>query len=213
MTANRPDRAGQSEAFDAIGAAYDDAFPDKEGQLAAGAWLVDSLPTGSRVLDLGCGTGVPTARQLTEAGLDVLGIDLSARMVELARQRVPSATFRRLDIADLRPGPESFAGVTAFFSLLMLSRAEVPEVLATVRRLLVPSGLLALSMVEADVDYQATPFLGQTIRVSGYRLGDLRAVVEAAGFDIVGTDIRTYAPAGDSAPPEQQHFLRCQRSG
>ncbi|WP_211241008.1 class I SAM-dependent DNA methyltransferase [Pseudonocardia spinosispora] len=209
----RESRVGQGAAFDAIGAAYDDAFPDKEGQLAAGAWLVDSLPAGSRVLDLGCGTGVPTARQLTDAGLDVLGIDLSARMVELARQRVPSATFRLLDIADLRPGAESFAGVAAFFSLLMLPRAEIPEALATVRQVLGAGGLLTLSMVEADVDYQPIPFLGQTIRVSGYRFDDLCAIVAAAGFDIVGTDTRTYAPAVGGAPPEQQHFLRCQRSG
>lgn len=203
-------RAGQAEAFDAIGADYDDAFPDKEGQLAAAAWLVDGVPAGSRVLDLGCGTGVPTARQLTDAGLDVLGIDLSARMIELARQRVPSATFRQLDIADLRPGPESFAGVTAFFSLLMLPRAEIPEALTTIRRLLVPGGLLALSMVDADVDYQAIPFLGQTIRVSGYHLDELHAVVRAAGFDILGTDSRSYSPTGEGAPPERQHFLRCQ---
>lgn len=62
----RPDRTGQAEAFDAIGGRYDEAFPHKDGQVEATDWLVGALPAGARVLDLGCGTGLPTARRLAE---------------------------------------------------------------------------------------------------------------------------------------------------
>ncbi|MFF5003895.1 class I SAM-dependent DNA methyltransferase [Streptomyces phaeochromogenes] len=211
----RFDRSGQAEAFDAIGDRYDEAFPHKEGQLSAGEWLIDSLPAGSRVLDLGCGTGVPTTRQMTDAGFEVVGIDLSRRMVELAREYVPGATFHQLDIADLRPGgPHDlgrFDAVAAFFSLLMLPRVEIPLALQTVRHLLVPGGLFVLSMVEADVDNYAIPFLGNTIRVSGYVLEDLHKVIEAGGFEIVKEDSYTYAPAVADVPPEEQVFLCCRR--
>ncbi|MFG2343369.1 class I SAM-dependent DNA methyltransferase [Streptomyces phaeochromogenes] len=211
----RFDRSGQAEAFDAIGDRYDEAFPHKEGQLSAGEWLIDSLPAGSRVLDLGCGTGVPTARQMTDAGFEVVGIDLSRRMVQLAREYVPAATFHQLDIADLRPGgPHDlgrFDAVAAFFSLLMLPRVEIPLALQTVRHLLVPGGLFALSMVEADVDNYAIPFLGNTIRVSGYVLEDLHKVIEAGGFEIVKETSYTYAPAVADVPPEEQVFLCCRR--
>ncbi|MGY0064582.1 class I SAM-dependent DNA methyltransferase [Streptomyces sp. LZ34] len=212
----RLDRTGQAEAFDAIGDRYDEAFPYKEGQLAAGRWLTDALPAGSRVLDLGCGTGLPTARQLVGAGFEVVGVDLSHGMVELARRYVPDATFHRLDIADLRPGgPRNlgrFDAVTAFFSLLMLPRAEIPLALRTVRHILVPGGLFALSMVEADVDDFSIPFLRSTIRVSGYLREDLRAVVQAAGFEITHETSYTYAPATSDVPPEEQIFLTCRRS-
>lgn len=77
----RPDRTGQAEAFDAIGERYDEAFPHKEGQVAAAEWLIGSLPAGSRALDLGCGTGLPTAGQLAAAGVEVVGVDLSDGMV------------------------------------------------------------------------------------------------------------------------------------
>ncbi|MEU9780583.1 class I SAM-dependent methyltransferase [Streptomyces phaeochromogenes] len=211
----RFDRSGQAEAFDAIGDRYDEAFPHKEGQLSAGEWLIDSLPAGSRVLDLGCGTGVPTTRQMTDAGFEVVGIDLSRRMVQLAREYVPGATFHQLDIADLRPGgPHDlgrFDAVAAFFSLLMLPRVEIPLALQTVRHLLVPGGLFVLSMVEADVDNYAIPFLGNTIRVSGYVLEDLHKVIEAGGFEIVKEDSYTYAPAVADVPPEEQVFLCCRR--
>ncbi len=46
------------------------------------------------VVDLGCGPGV-WARELTEAGYEVLGIDLSASMIRIARERAPEATFRK----------------------------------------------------------------------------------------------------------------------
>jgi SAM-dependent methyltransferase len=209
------ERREQAEAFDAIGDRYDEAFPHKEGQLAAGEWLIRSLSSGSRVLDLGCGTGVPTARQLVDAGHEVVGVDLSSVMVELARQKVPEATFHELDLADLRPGGPAdlgrFDAVAAFFSLLMLPRPEIPVALRTIHHLLAPGGLFALSMVEADVDNRPIPFLGNTIRVSGYLREDLRRVIETAGFEILDETSYTYAPAIADVPPEEQVFLSCRR--
>jgi SAM-dependent methyltransferase len=209
----RVDRTGQAEAFDAIGDRYDEAFPHKEGQVQAADWLLKSLSPGARVLDLGCGTGLPTARQLADGGCAVVGVDLSDGMVVLARRNVPEAEFHRADIADLRPGGPldlgRFDAVAAFFSLLMLPRAEIPLALRTIHAMLEPGGLLVLSMVEADVDDFAIPFLGSTIRVTGYLRDTLREVVEAAGFAIDGESSYTYAPESSDVPPEEQIFLRC----
>ncbi|MEU6850898.1 methyltransferase domain-containing protein [Actinacidiphila alni] len=211
------DRTGQAEAFDAIGDRYDEAFPHKDGQIQAGDWLVASLPAGARVLDLGCGTGLPTARQLTEGGLRVTGIDLSPGMLAQARANVPGADFLQADIADIAgdSGPlaaGSFAGVAAFFSLLMLPRDEVPTTLRSIHALLEPGGLLALSMVEADVDYVPIPFLGHTIRVSGYLRDELLHIVADAGFEVIKEDSYAYAPASIDVPPEEQIFLSCRRA-
>ncbi|MFE9247933.1 class I SAM-dependent methyltransferase [Streptomyces sp. NPDC007088] len=214
--AGAPDRTGQAEAFDAIGRHYDEAFPHKEGQLAAGAWLSGELPAGSRILDVGCGTGLPTAGALVAAGHEVTGVDLSPGMVELARANVPGATFLRRDVAALRAdGPEGlghFDGITCFFTLLMLPRTEIPYALSSLRSLLRPGGLLALSMVEADLDDAGIPFLGHEIRVSGYLREELREVVGGAGFEILGEDSYAYAPATTDAPPEYQLFLNCRRA-
>lgn len=206
------DRTGQAEAFDAIGDRYDDAFPVKDGQVATAAWLAGELPSGSRILDLGCGTGVPTARQLTEAGHHVTGIDLSAGMLKLCRDNVPSGEFHRMDIADVEAhGLGPFDGAVAFFSLLMLPRAEIPYALRMLHGRLRPSAPLALGMVEADVNDFSIPFLGHTIRVSGYLRDDLRRVVREAGFEIAGEDAYAYAPASTDVPPEIQLFLHCRR--
>ncbi|MGW1200854.1 class I SAM-dependent DNA methyltransferase [Streptomyces sp. NPDC002536] len=207
------DRSGQAEAFDAIGDRYDEAFPHKEGQLASGAWLAGALPPGSRILDLGCGTGLPTARQLTDAGHTVVGYDLSPGMLGLARANVPEAAFHQGDLAALRDGRlGTFDGAAAFFALLMLPRPEIPHALRMLHALLRPGGLLALAMVEADVDDYAIPFLGHTIRVSGYLRDELREVVREAGFEIAGESSLAYAPASTDVPPEIQIFLNLRRA-
>jgi SAM-dependent methyltransferase len=48
--------------------------------------------TGGLVVDLGCGSGI-WARALADHGYEVVGVDISSAMIELARQRVPEATF------------------------------------------------------------------------------------------------------------------------
>lgn len=210
---SRIDRGGQAEAFDAIGDRYDEAFPHKEGQLASGAWLARTLPAGSRVLDIGCGTGVPTSRQLAEAGHSVLGVDLSRGMIDIARAAVPEAEFRVLDLAELEDStrPGEFDGVAAFFALLMLPKAEIPVAMRMVHGRLRPGGLLALSMVEADVDDTSIPFLGNSIRVSGYLREELRALVEETGFEIESEEAYSFAPATSDVAPEIQLFLNCRR--
>jgi len=55
---------------------------------------------GGLVVDLGCGSGI-LAKALTEAGYDVLGVDLSADMIRLASAHAPAATFVRASLFDV----------------------------------------------------------------------------------------------------------------
>ncbi|MFD6949401.1 methyltransferase [Nocardiopsis sp. TSRI0078] len=201
--------ARQAAAFDAIGERYDEAFPRKEGQEDRVRRLLDLLPPGAHVLDLGSGTGVPTTRQLVAAGARVTGYEISGRMIEIARRNVPEATFVQADILDLEPAEASYDAIVAFFSLLCLPKARIPEALSRIRASLAPGGLLCLSMVEADLDDTAIPFLGSDIRVSGYPREELRRVVEGAGLVVEDERVVSYEPEG--ARPEVQVFLTCRR--
>lgn len=213
LTGNPTDRvAAQAAAFDKIGNRYDEVFPHKEGQIDAGRWLIDCLAPGARVLDVGSGTGVPTAEQLVQAGMEVVGIDISPVMLDLARVNVPGARFLRADVLDLEPDLGPFDGAAAFFSLLMLPRAQIAVALARLHSLLLPGGPLALAMVEAELDDVPIPFVGSTIRVSAYPREEFRAVVEAAGYTVEEESAIAYEPAAPGAPREVQLFLRCRRT-
>ena len=204
--------ARQAAAFDAIGSRYDEAFPHKDGQRRAVEQLLTLLPRPARVLDAGCGTGQPTARQLVDAGCEVTGIDVSPVMLELARGNVPEATLLQRDVLSIDASLGRFDAAVSFFTLLMLPRDQIRRALARLREVLVPSGWLALGMVEADLDDVEISFLGQPVRVSGWLRDQLRQVVTEAGFSVETEDVREYAPAAPTAPPEVQLFLLARRT-
>jgi SAM-dependent methyltransferase len=245
--ADRPDReqeasewahreAAQAAAYDNIGDRYDEAFPHKDGQLRSGEWLLERLPPRAHVLDIGCGTGLPTLRQLVDGGCQVTGLDLSPTMCDLARRNVPEARIIQAALLDAPDAiasansvvagadsavagadsavqdPERFDAVVAFFSLLHLPRARMSKALAMVRRMLKPGGWFALAMVEADVDDQVISFLGQQIRVTGYLRDDLRALLKSCGFVVEEEHALSYAPATTQAQPEIQLFVNCRNA-
>ena len=89
--------------YDALSYRYraDDAGPG--GYAACLAALRERVPPGGAVLDLGCGCGVPVARELAGHGLAVTGVDLSEAQVRRARRLVP----RPASCGPTSPGPGS----------------------------------------------------------------------------------------------------------
>ena len=95
---------------------------DARERVIVGALFGDfmaSLPDGGRVLDVGSGTGLPYAGALVEGGFDVLGVDVSSRMVKLARGHVPGACFVEMSMTEMAY-EEEFEGVLAVYSMLLL---------------------------------------------------------------------------------------------
>jgi SAM-dependent methyltransferase len=79
--------------------------------------LIEGLPAGGgRVLDLGCGAGIPVARDLTALGHAVIGVDGSAQQVAKARRNVPSAVFLEADMCALKFEVGSFDAVPSIQS-------------------------------------------------------------------------------------------------
>jgi len=107
-------------------------------------WLsrfTPGLADGARVLDLGCGCGVPVSRELARR-YDVTGVDLSPVQIARARRLEPRARFLRADMATVAFEPRSFDAAVAFFSLINLPLAEQSTVIERVARWLEPGGRL-----------------------------------------------------------------------
>lgn len=198
----------QAAVFDAVAESYDDAYPHKSGQIIATQWLVDRLPAGPRVLDLGCGTGVPTAEMLTETGHQVLGIDVSTGMLDQARRTVSAGAFLQRDMRGLDDSLGVFDAAAVFHSLSMLPRADIPGVLGSLRAVLRPGAPVAIGMAEGDLDDSPQRLLGQQVRLTAYPLADLVATVSGAGLHVIEVDAEEYEPAGDT-PAERHLYLYC----
>jgi SAM-dependent methyltransferase len=157
-------------------AAYDELYRDKD--YAAEVELIERVfetyaqGPMRRVLDLGCGTGGHAA-PLADGGYEVLGVDRSPDMVQLAKARRCAAQFQVGEIASLDLG-QTFDAVLMMFAVLgyQIGNAEVLAALATARRHLRPSGLLL-----ADVWYGPA--------VLAQRPSERIKVVEASGRQII----------------------------
>jgi SAM-dependent methyltransferase len=96
---------------------------------------------GDRLLDLACGSGL--AMELAAIrGATVAGIDAAARLVAVARHRLPGADIRVGDMHALPWEDGSFDVVTSFRGIW----GTTPEALAEVRRVLVPGGRLGFTV-------------------------------------------------------------------
>jgi SAM-dependent methyltransferase len=114
-------------------------------------WLARFTPRlapGARVLDAGCGNGLPVARALA-GRFDVTGMDLSPVQVERARSLVPQARFLVEDMTTAALAPGSFDAIVAFYSIINVPLDEQPALIARFAEWLAPGGWL-LAVVGRD---------------------------------------------------------------
>ena len=134
-------KAVVSRGYDLVSRAYR-ADNATEGEYAEWLDLLEArVPPPAKVLDLGCGCGVPVARRLADR-YEVTGVDLSPVQVERARALVPAATFVCADMATLAFPDASFDVVVCLYAIIHLPLGEQPGLLRNLGRWLRPGGVL-----------------------------------------------------------------------
>lgn len=135
--------------------------------------------------DLGCGPG-HVARYLHERGVQVCGVDLSAEMVERARRLTPAIEFWQDDMMALDTPDETWAGITAFYSLIHIPRANLARTLRELRRVLRPGGVLLLSFHIGDEAIHLDDWWGQKVSVDFFffRSAEMAGYLTSTGFEI-----------------------------
>ncbi len=123
------------------------------------AELAGLLHPGARVVDLGCGAGIPATRELASHGLMVLGVDFSVVQLRRARRLVPAARLVRADMAALQLRPASVDAVVAFYSLIHVPVADQQALFPRIRLWLRPGGYF-LAIVGARQWTGTAPYLG-----------------------------------------------------
>jgi 2-polyprenyl-3-methyl-5-hydroxy-6-metoxy-1,4-benzoquinol methylase len=107
-------------------------------------WLADlerRLPANARVLDLGCGCGIPVTKSLAGHGHQVTGVDLSEVQINRARQLVPQATFLRADATQIAFPDRTFDAVVCLYALIHMPLDAQPDLLHRIATWLRPGGL------------------------------------------------------------------------
>jgi len=147
------------------------------------------------VCDVGCGPG-HVAAYLHARGVDVLGVDLSPGMVEVALHSHPEIVFRTGDMGALEVADGAWAGVVAFYAIVHLHLGDVTPALRELRRVLQPEGLLLLAFHSGSEVVHRDELFGQPVQLDFqfFEQRDIEAALHEAGFDLLESVVRPPYP-------------------
>jgi ubiquinone/menaquinone biosynthesis C-methylase UbiE len=161
---------------------------DDQARRRMTAELVGRLREGAAVLDLGCGSGVPSTAALAQRFI-VTGVDISASQIALAQRQVPGATFLISDMTRVELPPSSFEAVTAFYSITHVPREEHAALFRNVSRWLKPGGhFLAALTAAADPGWYGE-WMGEPMFFSGFDAETNAMMLRDLGLSLVMDEI------------------------
>lgn len=153
--------------------------------------LMDVLPPGGRILDVGCAYGRDSA-VLAKHGFKVTGIDYSTALIERAKERTPDIEYFVKDMRELSFDAGSFDGIWAYMSLLHLQKHEVPAVLKSFAHILVPNGVLALGMkIGRGEGYISDKrYEGAKKYFANFEKDEMHRILQRSGFTVLESIIQ-----------------------
>jgi len=120
-----------------------------EAEHLARYWWAGAFCEGQRVLDAGCGVGYGAGVLKRAGALEVVAIDLSEAIIEVARGEAPDGVV--FDVGDLRSLPYAEGSFDLIVCFEVIEHVEEPErVLDQLARVLHPKGLLLISSPNRD---------------------------------------------------------------
>ena len=147
--------ADSADLYDGWADIYDRVYTYLDHDLPF--YIERARAAGGRVLEMGCGTG-RVSLALAQSGIEVVGVDISPRMVEAARAKAEAAglshraRFTVGDMADVEAGGEFALVAFPFRSFQsMLTIEDQREALENAAAHLRPDGLLALDVFAPDL--------------------------------------------------------------
>lgn len=151
--------------------------------------LLERLPEGSRILDLGCGSGEPVTKFLAERH-EVVGIDISRRQIQLAQENVPNATFFVGDMTETSFPDKTFDAIVSLIAIIHVPREEHADLFGRMHAMLKDGGLVLLTL--GSDDWVSSPddrFFGVRMYWSHYDSETSKRMLEKTGFRIIQSSI------------------------
>lgn len=152
--------------------------------------FISYFKKGDKVLDVGCGGGTKS-KYLINKGLEVLGLDFSEKLIEIAKREVPQGEFLVMDLHDVDKLNENFDGIFMQAVLLHIPKNEVEGILTKAVQKLNPGGYLYVAVkekirgideetkIDNDYGYEYERFF------SYFTLGEFKKYFQNVGLEMV----------------------------
>jgi trans-aconitate methyltransferase len=216
-----------SWTFDNIGMKYEEAFGQSRDQIDFVNSALGFLLPNSFLLDIGCGTGKPTASIVVANGHQLHGIDHSSVMIALSRKQVPGGSFEQANILTYQPS-DTFDAVLSTFSLLTFPHQDMVQIMANIHSWIKPRGYFFLATLDPNiysVTTEPTPvndngsrkietkFMGRVNPLLLYNESGWDRLLTDAGFEIITTSKSWYSPAPEfECDAELQYYITARRT-
>jgi cyclopropane fatty-acyl-phospholipid synthase-like methyltransferase len=148
------------------------------------------LPKGSRILDVGCGNGLPATRELALSH-EVTGVDISEQQIARARSNVPTATFIVGDVREVDLPVAVFDAIVALYLIDNIARDDYPALFRRFAELLRPNGRLLLSAEPGEDPWQQYTWLGVPMFINTVPTQQLVRLLQEAGLSVVSTEFES----------------------
>jgi SAM-dependent methyltransferase len=201
-----------ADSYDAAARGYADELAGELAHKPLDRELLDRFAASTRgtIVDLGCGPG-HVARYLHDRGATTVGIDLSPKMIEVARSLHPDLAFRVGDMTALDEPDGSFGGAVLFYSIVHFAPGELPAVFRELARVLVPGGRALVAFHAGDQVIHRDELFGARVDLD-FRFHDPDAVARAlgaAGLPVVEHTVR--GPYPEVEHPSRRAYLLAAR--
>jgi ubiquinone/menaquinone biosynthesis C-methylase UbiE len=155
--------------------------------------LTSELDKGDVVLDLGCGNG-RAIKYFVDRGFQGIGVDISDKMLELARKYVCKAKFYKKDFTKIEFKPNSFDAVISFFALNHIPKSQFKKVVGLCKRVLKRGGFLLLGMVKGESEGLFEGFYGKKLPLYGaaYTKKELNGILRSSGYSVLKMEIEHF---------------------
>jgi cyclopropane fatty-acyl-phospholipid synthase-like methyltransferase len=195
----RDPKAIVREGYDAISLTYrrEDFIFENTGYQQFLAELDRHLPEGGKVLDLGCGCGIPTARHLAKTH-DVVGVDISQTQIARAQTLVPSGEFLRADMTEVEFPKASFDAIVSLFAIIHVPLEEQPALFKSIAAWLKHGGLLLVTLGAQEWTGTMSEWHGAEMYWSHAGRDTYVEWLTELGFTLVA---ELFLPEGDSGHP------------
>ncbi len=156
--------------------------------------FIAALPPAASVLDLGCGSGHPVARNMVERGLHVTGVDSSPSLISLCRRRLPDQDWLVGDMRSLRLRRQ-FDGILAWDSFFHLTPDDQRRMFSVFAQHAASSTVL---MFNSGPDYGEAvgDYRGDHLYHASLSADEYTELLDGIGFDVIVHAIEDWATGG-----------------
>lgn len=170
--------------------------------------LAKLLPKSAKVLDFGCGTGVPIDAYLVKKGFYVIGVDFCRRLITLARKDVPGGEFIEGDFSKVDFNEESFDAIVSLYAIFHIPRKEHEGLFLRIRNFLKYNGIILVTLGTSGSEYgEEKDWCGAPVMAwSTYDPDTYREIITNVGFTILESGFE-----GEPTDDEYHFWLLAQK--